>query len=417
MSANPELLKTPEPRDWDAIRADFPVLDQKVHDKRLAYLDSAASSQMPQQVIDAIVEYQSKHHSNIHRGVHALSQRATDLFEDSREKVRGFLNASETAECIFTRGATEAINLVAHGFGRKFLKEGDQVVITTMEHHSNIVPWQMLREERGIELVVVPMTDDGRIEPDAFEAAFTERTKLAACIHVSNALGTINPIGRFAEIAHGHDVPILVDGCQAAPHMTLDVQELDVDFYALSAHKMCGSTGCGVLYGKREWLEKMNPFLGGGDMILSVTFEKTEYNVIPHKFEAGTPPILPVIALGAAIDYLNDIGRDHIAAREHELLAYAMPKLAAIDGFKVYGPEAMKTSVISFGIGDVHPHDIGTILDQAGVAIRAGHHCTQPLMKRLGIPATARASLAFYNNHEDVDQLVEAVKDVKEIFG
>ncbi len=416
MTANLTPL-TPETPDWDAIRADFPVLDQEVHGKRLAYLDSAASSQMPQAVIDTIVEYQTHHHSNIHRGVHALSQRATDLFEDARSKVRGFLNAREEAECIFTRGATEAINLVAHGLGRKFFEEGDQVIITAMEHHANIVPWQMLREERGIELVVVPMTDDGRIEPEALEAAFTDRTRLLACIHVSNALGTINPIQRFAEIAHAHDVPILVDGCQAAPHMTLDVQELDVDFYALSAHKMCGATGCGVLYGKRHWLEKMNPFMGGGDMILSVTFDETKYNVIPHKFEAGTPPILPVIALGAAIDYLTDIGRDHIAAREHELLAYAMPKLAAIDGFKVYGPEAMKTSVISFGVGDVHPHDIGTILDQAGVAIRAGHHCTQPLMQRLGIPATARASLAFYNTHDDVDQLVEAVKNVKEIFG
>ena len=405
------------PVDWAAVRADFPILEQNVHGKRLAYLDNAASSHMPTAVLDRIVHYQTHDHSNIHRGVHELSQRATDAFEQARSAVRGLLNAKEDAECIFTRGATEGINAVMHGYGRKFLEHGDEVIITHMEHHSNIVPWQMLREEKGIVLKVVPMTDDGRLDMDAFADAFTARTKFVSCIHVSNALGTINPVKEVVALAHKHGVPVLLDGCQAAPHMTLDVQGLDVDFYVVSAHKMCGSTGAGVLYGKRKHLEAMNPFLGGGDMILNVSFAKTTYNVIPHKFEAGTPPILPVIALGAAIEYLDGIGRDRIAAREMELYTYAMSRLNGIEGFKLYGPDTDKTSVISFGVGDVHPHDIGTILDQAGVAIRAGHHCTQPLMDRLGIPATARASIAFYNNRDDIDALVGAIEDVKAIFG
>lgn len=403
--------------DWSLVREQFPILNQSVHGKRLAFLDNAASSQVPESVLERIVSYQRHDHSNIHRGVHALSQRATDAFEGVRSQVRQFINAREDREIVFVRGATEAINLVMHGYGRKFLKEGDEVVLTTMEHHANIVPWQMLRDEKGIVLKIVPITDDGRIEEDAFRACLTEKTRLVGMVHVSNALGTINDIKRLTAIAHAHDVPVLVDGCQATPHMTIDVQDLDVDFYVFSGHKMCAPTGSGVLYGRAHWLERMQPFMGGGDMILSVSFEKTTYNAIPHKFEAGTPAIMPIIGMGAAIDFLQSIGLENIAAREHELMVYALDALSNMEGVRIFGPAENRTSVISFSIADVHPHDIGTILDQAGVAIRAGHHCTQPLMRRLGVPATARASIAFYNTQEDVDQLVAAIQHVKEIFG
>lgn len=403
--------------DWERVRKDFPILDQKVHGKRLAFLDNAASSQVPEPVLERLLAYQRTEHSNIHRGVHALSQRATDAFEGVRSKVKDFINAREDREIVFVRGATEGINLVMHGYGRKYLKAGDEVVITTMEHHANIVPWQMLRDEKGIVLKVVPITDDGRIEEDAFVEALSERTRLVGLVHVSNSLGTINDVKRLVSLAHQRDIPVLVDGCQATPHMKVDVQDLDADFYVFSGHKMCAPTGSGVLYGKAAWLERMQPFMGGGDMILSVSFEKTTYNQIPHKFEAGTPAILPVVGLGAAIDYLETIGMDRIAEREAALGDYAFGRLKALEGVKVFGPDEGRASVYSFGISDVHPHDIGTILDQAGVAIRAGHHCTQPLMKRLGVPATARASIAFYNTEEDVDQLIGAIEHVREIFG
>lgn len=403
--------------DWERVRKDFPILDQKVHGKRLAFLDNAASSHVPEPVLERLLAYQRTEHSNIHRGVHALSQRATDAFEAVRTKVKDFINAREDREIVFVRGATEGINLVMHGYGRKYLKAGDEVVITTMEHHANIVPWQMLRDEKGIVLKVVPITDDGRIEEDAFVEALSERTRLVGLVHVSNSLGTINDVKRLVSLAHQRDIPVLVDGCQATPHMKVDVQDLDADFYVFSGHKMCAPTGSGVLYGKAAWLERMQPFMGGGDMILSVSFEKTTYNEIPHKFEAGTPAILPVVGLGAAIDYLETIGMNRIAEREASLGDYALGRLKALEGVRVFGPDEGRASVYSFGISDVHPHDIGTILDQAGVAIRAGHHCTQPLMKRLGVPATARASVAFYNNEEDVDQLVGAIEHVREIFG
>ena len=403
--------------DWERVRQDFPILDQKVHGKRLAFMDNAASSHVPEPVLERLLAYQRTEHSNIHRGVHALSQRATDAFEAVRTKVKNFINAREDREIVFVRGATEGINLVMHGYGRKYLKAGDEVVITTMEHHANIVPWQMLRDEKGIVLKVVPITDDGRIEEDAFVEALSERTRLVGLVHVSNSLGTINDIKRLVSLAHQRDIPVLVDGCQATPHMKVDVQDLDADFYVFSGHKMCAPTGSGVLYGKAAWLERMQPFMGGGDMILSVSFEKTTYNQIPHKFEAGTPAILPVVGLGAAIDYLETLGMDRIAEREAALGDYAFGRLKALEGVKVFGPDEGRASVYSFGISDVHPHDIGTILDQAGVAIRAGHHCTQPLMKRLGVPATARASIAFYNTEEDVDQLIGAIEHVREIFG
>lgn len=413
MSAEP--LHTAKP-NWDQIRRDFPILEQEAHGKPLAFLDSAASSQMPEAVLNRIVDYQHKEHANIHRGVHLLSQRATDAFEDARHVVAQHIGC-EDREVVFVRGATEGINLVAHGWGRKFFKAGDEVILTTMEHHANIVPWQMLREEIGIVLRIVPMTDDGQIELDAYEAAFSDKTVFASVIHVSNTLGTINPIQKMCKIAHDKGVPILVDGCQAAPHMHVNVAEMGADFYVFSGHKMCAPTGSGVLFGRAKLLKRMNAFMGGGDMILSVTFEKTTFNDIPHKFEAGTPAIMPVVGLAAAIRYLNGIGLDAIAQREHDLVEYALKRLRAMSGIKIFGPQDERAPLISFGIDDVHPHDIGTILDQNGVAIRAGHHCTQPLMKRLGVPATARASFAFYNTEADVDALVNGITAVQEIFG
>jgi cysteine desulfurase / selenocysteine lyase len=399
------------------IRAEFPVLRQSIDGHPLAYLDNAASSQMPQPVIDRLTWYQSAEHSNVHRGVHTLSQRATDAYEKAREKVAGFINAPESAQCIFTRGATEAINLVAHGWGRKYVKPGDEIVISALEHHANIVPWQMLCEEKGARLRVIPMTDEGELVIDELATLLNEKTRIVAVSHVSNALGTVNPLDRIIEMAHDHGVPVLVDGCQAVPHMPVDVQALDADFYAFSGHKMCGPTGIGVLYGKRELLEAMNPFMGGGDMIRSVTFEETTYAPIPHKFEAGTPSILAVVGLGAAIDYLESVGMERIAEREHELLDYATERLREVDGIRILGTAPDKASVISFEVEGVHPHDVGTILDTEGVAIRAGHHCAQPVMDRLGVPATARASLAFYNTQDDVDQLIGALQTVRDIFG
>jgi len=401
---------------WEAIRAEFPVLHQNVGAHPLAYLDNAASSQMPQPAIDRLCAYQTREHSNVHRGVHMLSQRATDAFDGTREKVRRFINAAESDTCIFTRGATEGINLVAYAWGRKFIGEGDEIIVSALEHHANIVPWQILCQEKGARMRLLPMTDEGVLKVEELDGLLNARTKLVAVTHVSNALGTINPVAEIIEKAHKNNTLVLVDGCQATPHLTVDMQALDADFYVFSGHKMCGPTGVGVLYAKRTLLEKMDPFLAGGDMIRSVSFEKSTYAPIPHKFEAGTPAILSVVGLGAAIDYLESIGMARIAAREHELLEYATARFAQLDGVRIIGTAPEKAAVISFEVEGVHPHDIGTILDTEGVAIRAGHHCAQPLMTRLGVPATARASIAFYNNRDDIDALIRALATVKEIF-
>ncbi len=400
----------------DRIREDFPVLRQVVNGKPLVYLDNAASSQVPQVVIDRGSIYLEDEHSNIHRGVHYLSQKATTAYEGAREKVKRFINARDAKECIFVRGATEGINLVMHGYGRKFIGAGDEIIISAMEHHANIVPWQMLCEEKGARLRVIPMNDAGELLQDEYNALLNEKTKFVAFTHVSNALGTINPIQQMIEQAHKYGVPVLIDGAQSAPHMEVDVQDLDCDFYALSGHKMFAPTGSGVVYGKAALLEKMNPFQGGGDMIRSVTFEKTTYADLPNKFEAGTPAIASQIGLGAAIDYLNSIDRKEAAAHEHELLLYATEKLKGIEGVRIIGTAKHKASVLSFVIDDIHPHDIGTILDQEGIAVRAGHHCAQPVMQRFKVPATARASFAFYNTKEEIDVLARTIERVIEIF-
>jgi cysteine desulfurase/selenocysteine lyase len=400
----------------DKIRADFPILKLQVSGNPLVYLDNAASSQMPQPVIDRIVRYQQEEHSNIHRAVHYLSELATKEYEEARVKVQHFLNAKESREIIFTRGTTEAINLVMHGYGRAFIGKGDEIILSGMEHHANIVPWQMLAEEKGAVIRVIPMNDRGELLIDEFKALFNEKTKFLGLTHVSNALGTVNPVKEMVAFAHSKGVPVLLDGAQAAPHHAIDVQDLDCDFYAFSGHKMCGPTGIGALYGKAHLLEKMQPYQGGGDMILSVTFEKTTYNVIPGKFEAGTPPIMAAIVLGAAIDYLNKIGLDNIEAYEHELLEYATHHVSAIPGVRIIGTAAKKAAVLSFEIEGVHPHDVGTILNYEGIAIRTGHHCAQPVMDRFHVPATARASFAFYNTREEIDKLVAGIRKVQEMF-
>ncbi|MDV6341155.1 cysteine desulfurase [Nitrosomonas sp. Is24] len=402
--------------DWEKIRADFPILQLKIDDKPLAYLDNAASSQMPQQVIDRLVRYQTTQHANINRAVHYLSEVATLEYHNARCKLQQFINAREDREVIFTSGTTDSINLVMHGYGRKFIKAGDEIILTTLEHHSNIVPWQMLANEKGATIRVVPVNDKGELEVDEYEKLFNERTKFVGLIHVSNALGTINPIKGMIDFAHRHGVPVLIDGAQAAPHITIDVQALDCDFYTFSAHKLCGPTGIGILYGKAALLEAMQPFKGGGDMITSVTFEKTIYNTIPHKFEAGTPPIAAAIGFGAAVDYLTAIGIEQIAAYESGLLEYATACLNDIPGVRIIGTAAEKTAVISFAIDGIHPHDIGTILNQDGVAVRTGHHCAQPVMQRFNVPATSRASFAFYNKKTEVDALVAGIKTVQKIF-
>ena len=402
--------------DVERIRGDFPVLRQTVNGKPLVYLDNAASSQVPQVVIDRGSIYLEHEHSNIHRGVHYLSQKATTAYEGAREKVKRFINARDAKECIFVRGTTEGINLVMHGYGRKFIGAEDEIIISAMEHHANIVPWQMLCEEKGARLRVIPMNDAGELLLDEYETLLNERTKLVAIAHVSNALGTVNPVREMTEQAHKYGVPVLIDGAQSAPHMPIDVQHLGCDFYAFSGHKMYAPTGSGVVYGKAEWLEQMNPFQGGGDMIRSVTFEKTTYAGLPNKFEAGTPAIASQIGLGAAIDYLNTIGREAAAAHEAALLRYATERLSAIEGVRIIGTARQKASVISFVIDDIHPHDIGTILDQEGIAVRAGHHCAQPVMQRFNLPATARASFAFYNTKEEVDMLAQTIERVIQIF-
>ena len=405
-------------RSWAELRRDFPILRQTIHGRPLVYLDSAASSQMPQPVIDALVQYHSQVHSNVHRGVHTLSQRATDAFEGARERVRAFINARHTHECIFVRGATEGINLVMQSWGRAHVREGDEIVVSAMEHHSNIVPWQLLCQQVGARLRVIPMTDRGELELGALDALLHERTRLVAVTHVSNALGTINPVEAIIQAAHARQVPVLVDGCQAAPHMALDMQALDADFYTFSGHKMLGPTGIGVLYGKEALLEAMPPFMGGGDMIQSVSWEGTTYNSLPYKFEAGTPSIAAAVALGAAIEYLEGVGMARIQAREAELLAWATTQLIErVPGLRLFGTAPHKASVISFDLEGVHPHDIGTVLDSCGVAVRAGQHCAEPVMTRLGIQATARASLALYNDESDIEALIEGLGLVRELFG
>lgn len=402
--------------DVERVRQDFPILHQEVHGRPLVYLDNAASAQKPRQVIDAVAHFDSTDYANVHRGVHSLSERATVAFERGRERVRTFLNAAEEREIIFVRGTTEAINLVTQTYGRSVLGFGDDVVISAMEHHSNIVPWQMLCQERGANLRVIPMNDAGELLLDEYEKLLGPRTKLVALVHVSNALGTVNPAGQMIETAHRRGIPVLLDGAQAVPHVGIDVQAMDCDFYAFSGHKLFGPTGIGVLYGKAELLQKMPPYQGGGEMIAAVTFEKTFFKDIPHKFEAGTPNITGVVGLGAAIDYLASIGIERAAIYEHELLAYATDRLREIPEVRLIGTARDKISVLSFVIEGVHAHDVGTILDRAGVAVRVGHHCAQPVMQRFKVPATVRASFAFYNTKGEVDALVAGIHNVIEVF-
>ena len=402
--------------DVHRVRRDFPILGQTIHGKPLVYLDNAATTQKPQAVIDAMVRSYAEDNANIHRGVHLLSERATQAYELAREKVQHFLNAAQSREIIFVRGTTEAINLVAATYGRAHVGKDDEVVITEMEHHSNIVPWQLLCEEKGAILKVLPITDEGELRIDLLDRMLTDRTKIVAVNHVSNSLGTINPIKTIVEIAHRRGIPVVVDGAQAVAHIPVDVQALDADFYAMSGHKLFGPTGIGVLYGKAALLAAMPPYQSGGDMISAVTFKKTTFNVLPNKFEAGTPNIAGAVGLGAAIDYLGSLDSGAVHAYEDELLAYGTRALSSVPGIRIVGTAAQKTSVLSFVMENVHPHDIGTILDQEGVAIRTGHHCTQPLMERMGVPATARASLALYNTKDEIDALVRALDKVREIF-
>jgi cysteine desulfurase / selenocysteine lyase len=401
---------------WN-IREDFPILKRQVHGKPLVYLDNAATSQKPQVVIDTVHRYYAEENANIHRGAYYLSEKATQAYEDARVNVQHFLHAPSAREIIFTRSVTEAINLVAHCYGRKTLNAGDEVIISAMEHHSNIVPWQILCEEKGAILRVVPIDDAGEFLLDEFEKLLNPRTKLVAVTHVSNALGSITPVREIIDMAHHRRIPVLIDGAQAVPHFKVNVQELDCEFYGFSGHKLYGPTGIGILYGKAELLEAMPPYQGGGDMIRSVTFEKTIYAPIPSKFEAGTPHIEGGIGLGAAVDYLEGIGMEAINAYEQELLAYAMKAVGAVPGVRIFGTAREKAGVISFSLEGVHPHDIATILDQEGIAIRTGHHCAQPVMERFGVPAMARASLAFYNTKAEIDALVAGIHKVKEVFG
>ncbi|NGP76431.1 cysteine desulfurase [Balneolaceae bacterium YR4-1] len=402
--------------DFDLIRKDFPVLKRTVNGNLLVYLDNAASSQMPEQVADRIDYYHRHEHANVHRGIHTLSQEGTDFYESTREKTRAFINAKEQREIIYTSGTTDSINLVASSFGKKFIGEGDEILLSEIEHHANIVPWQMIAKEKNAHIRVIPVDDKGELIWDEYLDLLNERTAIVAVGHVSNALGSVHPVKEMIAEAHKLDIPVLVDGAQAVPHSVVDVQDLDADFYAFSSHKMCGPTGFGILYGKEKYLEEMPPYRGGGDMIDKVSFEETTFNSLPHKFEAGTPPIAAGIGLGAAIDYLNGIGMESIAKREHELLNYATDELLNIEGLKIIGTAENKASVISFVFDDIHATDIGTILDQQGIAIRTGHHCAQPTMKRFGVPGTARASISFYNNEHDIDRLVEGVKEAKKFF-
>jgi cysteine desulfurase / selenocysteine lyase len=415
MSAQPVLR--PSAVDVAAIRADFPILDQEINGKPLVYLDNAASSQRPRQVIDAISGYYEHDHANVHRGVHTLSQRATDAYEGTREIVREFINAGDTKEIIFVRGTTEAVNLVAQSFVRPKLSSGDEILISGLEHHANIVPWQLVCEQTGAKLKVIPITSSGEVDFAAFEQLIGPRTRILALAHVSNALGTIVPVEKFIAVARRHGVPVLLDGAQAVPHGKVDVRALECDFYCFSGHKMLGPTGIGILYGRQKLLEAMSPWQGGGDMILSVSFEKTTYNQLPWKFEAGTPNISGTIGLGAAIRYLQSVGIERIAAYEHQLLAYATQQLQKIPGLKIIGTSPHKAAVVSFVMDGIHPHDIGTILDTEGVAIRTGHHCAMPVMDFFKVPATARASMSFYNTYDEIDRLVAALEHTRQVLG
>ncbi len=402
--------------DVERIRKDFPLLKEEVYGKPLVYLDNAATTQKPQSVIDALKEFYSKENANIHRGIFCLSEQATKRYKSARHKVQEFIHARSEKEVLFVRGTTEAINLVAQSYGRAFLEKGDEILITHMEHHSNIVPWQMLGEAIGTKLKVAPINDAGELMWDEFKKLLTDKVKLVSVVHVSNALGTINPVKEIIREAHAKGIPVLVDGAQAVAHTSVDVQDLDCDFYAFSGHKLFGPTGIGVLYGKRELLEKMPPYQGGGDMIRTVTFEKTTYNDLPYKFEAGTPHIAGVIGLGTAIDYVRSIGIAQIESYEQELLRYGTEKLLQIPGLKIFGTAKKKSAILSFVLGEAHAHDIGTILDRQGIAIRAGHHCAMPVMQRFNIPATTRASLAFYNTRKEIDLLADALQQVTEVF-
>ncbi|MHB1946734.1 MAG: cysteine desulfurase [Gammaproteobacteria bacterium] len=398
------------------IRQDFPIFEQQSHGKPFVYLDSSVTSQKPKQVIQALEKFYSQDNANIHRGVYELSERATRAYEKSRANIKKFINAKHAHEIIFVRGATEGINLVAQSYGRSQFKPGDEIIISTMEHHSNIVPWQLLSEQCGTILRVIPITDIGEMDLDAYQKLFTPKTKMVAISHASNALGTINPIKKMIETAHAHGVPVLIDGAQAFPHLPVDMQDLDCDFYVFSAHKAYGPTGLGVLYGKSKFLEAMPPYQAGGDMIESVSFTKTTYNKLPFKFEAGTPNIAGVIAFDTALDYLRDIGMQNIADHEQELLAYATKELAKIPGLRIIGTAKEKLGVISFVLDDIHPHDIGTVLDHSGIAVRAGHHCAMPLMERFKVPATVRVSFGLYNTREDIDALIQGLHNVKRLF-
>jgi len=398
------------------VRKDFPILERSVHGKPLAYLDNAATSQKPRAVLDAVTGYYARYNSNIHRGVHLLSEEATTAYEAAREKVCGFVNAAAADEIVFVRGTTEAINLVAQSYVRPRVTEGDEILITHMEHHSNIVPWQLVRDKTGAVLKVAPVNDRGELELEAFENLLGPRTRFVAIAHVSNALGTINPVKELVRMAHAQGVPVLLDGAQAVPHLQVDVQDLGCDFYAFSGHKMYGPLGIGVLYGRAERLEEMEPYQGGGEMILAVTFEHTIYNRVPHKFEAGTPDIAGAIGLGAAVDYLTDLGLDAVKAYEEELLEYGTRALCEIPDLRLIGTARSRASVLSFALGEIHAHDVGTVLDQEGIAVRSGHHCAQPLMERFGVTGTARASFGVYNTREEVDRLVAGLQRVREIF-
>jgi cysteine desulfurase/selenocysteine lyase len=404
--------------EWDVekIRRDFPILREQVYGKPLTYLDNAATTQKPQVVIDTLTQYYSKENANIHRGIFCLSEQATKRYKSARHKVQEFIGAATDKEIIFVRGTTEALNLVAQCYGRAFLKAGDEVLITHMEHHSNIVPWQMLTEGIDIKLKVAPINDQGELMMDDFKKLLTDKVKFVSVTHVSNALGTINPVKEIISLAHSKGIPVMVDGAQAVAHTPVNVQDLDCDFYAFSGHKLLGPTGVGVLYGKKEFLEKMPPYQGGGDMIRSVSFEKTTYNDLPYKFEAGTPHIAGVIGLGVAIDYIRSIGLEQIEAYEHELLTYGTKKLLSVPGLRLIGTAKHKSAILSFVLGEAHAHDIGTILDRQGIAIRAGHHCAMPVMQRFNVPATTRASLAFYNTRAEIDRLVAALHEVTEVF-
>lgn len=418
MSASPQTHPSAAPGGLDVarLRRDFPILDQEINGHPLAYLDNGASSQKPLAVIEAVEQCYRRDYANVHRGIHTLSERATAGFEAAREKLRRFINAASSEEVIFVRGTTEAINLVAQSYGRPRLQPGDEVIITAMEHHSNIVPWQLLCQQTGAELKVVPVTARGELDLERLAQLLTGRSRLLALTHISNVLGTVNPLAEIIDMAHAHGVAVLVDGAQAAPHQAIDVQALDCDFYAFSGHKMYGPSGIGVLYGKRALLEEMPPWQGGGEMIKTVSFEQSTYADLPHKFEAGTPHITGAIGLGAAVDWLDQVGLAAIAAYEHELLRYATEALGAVEGLEIFGQAADKASIVSFVVDGVHPHDMATILDQQGVAIRAGHHCAMPLIRQLGVPATTRASFAAYNTREEVDRLVQGILKAKELL-